>query len=810
MKKDSKPADGKPKATPTKTPVASFQLSPTAAKPITVQHHNVPPPNVKRERIHARRLLRRVAEGQERDFHSHTREVGYHLQMAMPMGRRDTTDDLVLVVNSELPQPGTQQLASSVGEPSVAAKDNVVMYTGNWYAARSIDGGQTFQYIDPFTAFPDPPNLGMCCDQVVNYIASIDTFVWLLQYGPKSGPDIDNIQRLAFAKTADVAAGRWRLFDITTQSLGLGGLFLDFPDLAVGANFLYVTSNVFDAQGRSKGAALVRIPIADIDSGNMNVERFVTQDFDSLRVAQNCKNKAFFAAHSDTSTLRLFTWDEGQPAPTSIDVGVARWIGGMGYQSRTPDGQRWLDRVDPRITGAALAGNELWFAWSVDQNSNHRPQPFVQIARIDATNLTLLENINVFDPDSAIAYGALSSNADDEVGTSYMIGGGTRFPSHMVAILTPTRKDIITAVGDRAPADSQWGDYLTVRPIFPLDKKLFAATGYTMKGSGDGSNRDSTPRYVVFGRSGVAQPGPTPVPDPGTPPPKPPVPPGLPPVTPPVDGGTVTDVNTLPIVSTEVANKIKIAAGLGAVAPQAAPRIAARPLPEADKPGVERWPVKTGQDPDRSKVGKNIIAGVDLGAGIVEATVEELVSLPRPPGMEVATQDPPQFQSVRDGVTEITIWRVAATIIALKHEKDGDYHLVLQGQTGVTMVAEIPTPTTVFVGDSPWLDNIKQARQEIDGTIVKHLSPAAFTLWNDKYVPLGSLPSQLRETASPALSFRTPEEGSAATQPLFATRLNPIPVKITGVGFFDRAHGATGAAPNVIELHPVLKVDFGA
>jgi hypothetical protein len=54
---------------------------------------------------------------------------------------------------------------------------NVVFYTGNWYAALSSDGGNTFQYVDPFTAFPDPPNMGFCCDQVVQYIPQIDTFV---------------------------------------------------------------------------------------------------------------------------------------------------------------------------------------------------------------------------------------------------------------------------------------------------------------------------------------------------------------------------------------------------------------------------------------------------------------------------------------------------------------------------------------------------------------------------------------------------------------------------------------------------------
>jgi hypothetical protein len=715
-----------------------------------------------------------------------------------------------LVTNTELAQPGQQQLASSVNEPSVAANGQVVMYTGNWYAARSADGGQTFQYIDPFTAFPDPPNLGYCCDQVVNYIASIDTFVWLLQYGPKTGPQADNIQRLAFARSADVVTGRWRLFDITTQSLGVAGQFLDFPDLAVGASFLYVTTNVFTPDGQSTGAAVIRIPIAGIDTGPVTAQPFVSTDLNSFRVAQNCRAKAFFAAHADTSTLRVLAWDEQQGAPTSTDVGVARWIGGQGYQSRTPDGQRWLDRVDPRITGAALAGNELWFAWSVDRGSNHRPTPFVQIARIDATNLTLLENINIFDLNSAIAYGALSSNRDGEVGISYMIGGAQQFPSHMVGILTQIRKDVLVAAGQRGTLDGQWGDFLTVRPVFP-DQQRFAATGYTMKGNGDGSNRDATPRYVVFGRAGTAGFGLSPGPGSGTTVPTPPMPRRSPlPPTPPADGGPIIDVTSLPLVSPSVAAQIKAAAGLfvGRAAPEAAPQGAAAALPEVATPGTERWPVKTGQDPDRAKVGKNVINGNDLGAGVVEATIEELISLPRPPGLADATQDPPAFQSVRAGVAERTIWRLEAVIIALKQEKDGDFHLVLQGASGATMVGEIPTPSHAFVGDSPWLTNIGQARQEIDDKFVRHLSPAAFALTNGKYVPHGALTFQPRETADPALSFLTPEEGSGAIQPLFATRINPTQARITGVGFFDRAHGQTGAAPNVIELHPVLRVEW--
>jgi hypothetical protein len=796
---------------------AGIRLHMPAPSPVRVTYVNAPPPFKRRENIHPRRILPRVREGRERVFHSVTEQTAFHPPVARAFALQAAADDLTLVTNTELPEPGLQQLASNVGEPSVAVNRDVVVYTGNWYAARSIDGGQTFQFLDPFTAFPDPPNLGFCCDQVANYIASIDTFVWLLQYSPKSGPQADNIQRLAFATTDEVKTGHWRLFDITTKVLGVPGQFLDFPDIAVGANSLYVTTNIFAPNGQSAGAAVVRIPIASISADQVAAQPFVSTTLNSFRVAQNCGTKAFFATHQDTSTLTVFTWDEGQSTPISQPVEVARWISGNGFPSRTPDGRSWLDRADARITGATLAGTDLYFAWSVNAGSNRRPQPFIQIAKIDANDLTLLENINVFDPNSATCYGALSTNADGEVGMSYMIGGGERFPSHVVGILTGNRKDVIVAAGDSGPEPNptnnagEWGDYLAVRPIFP-DQKLFAATGYTLKGGASASNRNATPRFVAFGRAdNVGATAGAAVGGPGTVAPAPPQPARPLPPTPSADGGPITDVNTLSVTSAEVAAKIKAAAGFVAgarAAARAAPQSAAPPQPLQDSPGSERWPVKTGQDPDRAKVGKNVIEGVDLGAGIVESTIEELISLPRPPGMEDASRDPPQFSSVRNGTAEVTIWRITAKIIALKHEKDGDYHLVLQGTSGQQMVAEIPTPTSVFVGDSPWLDNIRQARKEIDDKLVRGLSPANFVLLNDKLVPQGAATSGLRMNPAPSVPFVTPPAGSGLVQPLFQTAITPTLARITGVGFFDRAHGATGAAPNVIELHPALKIEW--
>src|SRR5262249_47179520 len=278
------------------------------------------------------------------------------------------------------------------------------------------------------------------------------------------------------------------------------------------------------------------------------------------------------------------------------------------------------------------------------------------------------------------------------------------------------------------------------------------------------------------------------------------------PPTPREDGEPFTDVDALAVVSAAVAAKIKAAAGFvpGAdAARRSAPPLAAPPLQAT--PGTERRPVKTGPDGERAKVGKNIIDGEDLGAGIVESTLEELITLPRPPGLEIAAQDPPEFAAVRDGVTEVTVWRIVAKIVALKHEKDGDYHLVLQGTSGQQMVAEIPTPTTRFIGDSPWIENIGQARNQLDDRLVRHLSPASFSLMDDKLVPHGASIAPLAQIPSTAVSFVTPPPGSGLIQPLFQTAISPTLARLTGVGFFDRAHGATGAAPNVMGLRWVLR-----
>jgi hypothetical protein len=172
--------------------------------------------------------------------------------------------------------------------------------------------------------------------------------------------------------------------------------------------------------------------------------------------------------------------------------------------------------------------------------------------------------------------------------------------------------------------------------------------------------------------------------------------------------------------------------------------------------------VKTGTDIHVGLVGKNLVGGQNLGAGIVEATVEELIQFGRPVGMRPVSKNfDSTFHASRLGVVEITVWQLEGDITVLKLETDGDYHLVLQGASGDTMVAEVPTPTKKFIGESPWLANIKTVRQQVDDKLVNHLSPANFV----------QMPGTGKRYRRPRRFFRSPLQKLAMKLPCRPSRL---------------------------------------
>src|SRR5437773_69314 len=154
----------------------------------------------------------------------------------------------------------------------------------------------------------------------------------------------------------------------------------------------------------------------------------------------------------------------------------------------------------------------------------------------------------------------------------------------------------------------------------------------------------------------------------------------------------------------------------------------------------------------------SVKTGTDQDAGLVNlnspttTTIASLIARAAPASI-------PDSRRVQP--TETTLFIVNATLTKYVLAYDSDYHIVLTDSIGRTMIAEIPSPGCVGPG-SPFAAGIAHARAQFD--------------------------AMFAATAN----FQTAN----------------VPVQITGVGFFDYLEGQEGVAPNGIELHPVLDIQF--
>jgi hypothetical protein len=135
----------------------------------------------------------------------------------------------------------------------------------------------------------------------------------------------------------------------------------------------------------------------------------------------------------------------------------------------------------------------------------------------------------------------------------------------------------------------------------------------------------------------------------------------------------------------------------------------------------------------------------------VPKTVAQMVALSTPT---------PSTSMTRTAPVETTTYITNCTITIKKAETDNDYHLVLQDANGTTtMIGEIPDPACAAAASSPFVNQYLACRNFIDA----HVASGNVT----------------------GLSLK---------------------VTVKGIGFIDPPHGQTGAAPNNMELHPIIDI----
>lgn len=385
---------------------------------------------------------------------------------------------------------------ASCAEPSGANSINVIFVTANWLAAYSTDGGSTFTQLDPTTIFPKDA-IGFCCDQQVQYVPSIDRFIWLLQ---------GKGMRIAEASPQQIINSKgtaWTYWNLDAATFGQpDGTDFDYPDTSFGISNFFLSWDVGAPscpKGCTSGLEVVRIPLNQIQAGGTIFFDYTHPKDSSLawgsHLTQDPGDEIFWAAHNGNSQLRIFSLADGSNTYFWRDRDISSWPNNT-LSSTTPDKQDWLKFSFPgnAVIGATRNSTGLWFAWTAGTNNSFQ-QPHVEIVEFDrSNNFSKTQQVQVWNNSYAFAYPALATNVcTDEIGLSLGYGGNGTYENHVVGIWGDF---VVFITTNSSSGVNRYGDYNTIRAFD--GGGLFDAMGYgisTVKGS-----MQSDARFVEFGR----------------------------------------------------------------------------------------------------------------------------------------------------------------------------------------------------------------------------------------------------------------------------------------------------------------------
>jgi len=169
--------------------------------------------------------------------------------------------------------------------------------------------------------------------------------------------------------------------------------------------------------------------------------------------------------------------------------------------------------------------------------------------------------------------------------------------------------------------------------------------------------------------------------------------------------------------------------------------------------GTERWHIKVLDD----------LYVPTINWTPVLADVDTLRNAPLPSGYSSSND------TTRYAPYETQVYTIRAVLLDWKLESDHDYHIV---------VGEVGNPADTMIVEPP--DQLCNA--------------ACASNFGAKYAAVRSKLTSCFNAQPPGSVSPFPTSG--------------VVVDITGVPYFDPLHGQTGVAPNGIELHPVLNIDF--
>jgi len=436
------------------------------------------------------------------------------------MGSRASTPGSALLFRysnmGAIPPAG---FASEIMETSHGQGGKNIFYTGNWFAARSINGGATWGYLNPFSDYPK-----FCCDQVALYDPARNMMIWYRQeIASATG---ENTLRVSVSNDGGAT---WASYTIGPKNVNSAwtGQWFDYPHLQIAGDYLYIATNVFNASNSWTRTVMLRWPLDALKARTgFGYNYFETSSWFTFVPVAGADHVMYFASNwpnvEPFNRIAIWKWAENSTSITQVVKSVAAWSTTSRGQviCGANDSGNWLARTDQRLLSGAVyryqgsnlqyfGRNVIGFWWNVKQGGNF-PRPYIDGAAFFESDLTQVAGLQgrpyMYNSTDCFAYPSFAPNDRGDLGfvTNWATSGSGYKPAVIYGIaddyaLTPPGFAIRGLnTSSWRPAQPRFGDYNTVRAFEP-GGSVWTGSAHII-GTNALGGRLNTPLYFVFGR----------------------------------------------------------------------------------------------------------------------------------------------------------------------------------------------------------------------------------------------------------------------------------------------------------------------
>ena len=390
-------------------------------------------------------------------------------------------------------------LKSNTMGSSVSQNGKFAFFTGNWFAARSTDGGVNWSYLSAYSGFPD-----FCCDQVTLYDASRGTLFWLRTGTPNEVTGVNSF-RLGVSNDGGATFCNYETSPFNVNSNWKNQWWDSPAHIQLGADYLYMAWNLRDTAGNWMRSVMLRWPLNALNNcAVFSSNYFQTTSWFNVVPVQGADHVMYFASNYPTSSpfnrLNIWRWFENATSLSAFTKTISPW----NYTKRGEAvcgnaAGNWARRTDDRLLSGAryfVQGKDLaypgravlgWW-WNVKQGGSF-PRPYIEAAAFFEDTLAQVPGPQgrplVWSPTTCFLYPSAAANQRGDLGLVFHYGNG---PALRPAVGFAIADDFVNAppaftyyqvqLSNARPSDTTWGDYNTTRGFYPSQDTWVAGSHY--------------------------------------------------------------------------------------------------------------------------------------------------------------------------------------------------------------------------------------------------------------------------------------------------------------------------------------------